>query len=75
MKEEGKASKDAEALYGLYQRHGALSDRQAGRLTGKMPALVSARRNELVTLGKVAACGTMYDADTRRNVKIWGIRG
>jgi hypothetical protein len=60
-------------LFRLYARMGAMSDREASRLTGWNPSHVSARRNGLVKRGRVVELGRKKDVSTGRMVASWGL--
>lgn len=59
-------------LMGLYLSVGAMSDREAANRMGWYPSQVSARRNDLMKLGKVVELGKKKDTDTGKLVNQYG---
>lgn len=60
-------------LMGLYLSSGAKSDREASYLLDWDRSDISARRNDLLKLGKVCELGQKKDSDTGREVAVWGV--
>ncbi|MDE2097936.1 MAG: hypothetical protein KGL39_11855 [Patescibacteria group bacterium] len=55
------------------REHGPLSDRQLADLLGWPINRVVPRRNELSASGQLVEAGTVYDAQTGRNVTRWAV--
>lgn len=60
-------------LLGLYLSSGPMSDRKASYITGWERGTVSARRNDLIKLGRVCELGKERDEDTGKTVTVWGV--
>lgn len=72
---EGKQLSQSLKLYCLYNEVGNLTDRNAAEILGIPEARVSARRSDLIKEKyPVIDKGKIWDADTKREVHIWGVK-
>lgn len=56
----------------LYREKGDMTDRDAATALGWHPSVVSARRNDLLSL--IEEKGVKKDPTTHKTVKVWGVK-